>query len=79
MIELSKSQIEVLGRPCFACARVAHLLIASGIYADGPKKAEYEQAVFIHWASGLLDSHGADWVAAADKIIKELLEKQQAN
>jgi len=74
-IQLTKDQVSVLGRPNFACANMAKVLIAGGLYAEGPPKAEYEQAVFIHWASNLLDKHGENWGKEGDKILKELCEK----
>ena len=79
MIELTKDQIFILGRPNFACAAIAKLLIKSGLYAEKGKKAEYEQAVYIHWASDLFDNYGSDWGVEANKIIdvlcKQLKEK----
>ena len=47
MIKLSNDQIDILGRPNFACAKIAKHLIAAGVYENKAKKAEYEQAVFI--------------------------------
>ena len=60
-IELTKSQVDVLGRPNFACHDMARLLIAKGVYKDGPRKAEFEQAVCIHWMHSLLEKHGENW------------------
>lgn len=79
MIKLTKNQIDILGRPNFACAQVAKLLIAFKLYEDKESKAEYEQAVYIHWASDLLEKHGDDWKAEGNKIIKELCDKHQQN
>ena len=69
---LSDDEIEILGRPNFACASVAKLLISAGLYEDKAKKAEYEQAVFIHWASNLLREHGDNWKKEAARILDEL-------
>lgn len=77
-ITLTKNQISILGRPNFACARIAQLLIKAGLY-EGKAKAEHEQAVFIHWASNLLDKHGDDWGSEADKIIEDLLQQLSAH
>lgn len=74
MINLSKNQIDILGRPNFACAQVAKLLIAFKLYEDKENKAEYEQAVYIHWASDLLEKHGDSWIAKGNEIISELVE-----
>ena len=72
MIKLSVDEIEILGRPNFACARVAKLLIEHAVYEKGSEKSEYEQAVFIHWASGLLKMHGSNWKKEADEILTNL-------
>lgn len=73
MITLTENQINILGRPNFACARIAQLLIKAGLY-EGKTKAEHEQAIFIHWASNLLDKHGDDWGSEAAKILQELIK-----
>ncbi|MBL4664293.1 MAG: hypothetical protein JKY22_12250 [Flavobacteriaceae bacterium] len=77
MIKLSSEEISILGRPNFACANVAKILIASNVYEDKEKKAEYEQAVYIHWASGLLIKHGKNWREEGDKILNEEVKKLQ--
>lgn len=81
-ITLTKNQIWILGRPNFACAGVAKLLIAGELYEDVAKKAEYEQAVYIHWASNLLDKHGDNWWEEGNQILKDLckqlVEKKEA-
>lgn len=82
MITLTDNQIAILGNPNFACARISKFLIEMGIYEDKAKKAEYEQAVYIHWASNLLDKYGDNWRGEGDKIIGDLLQKyklQQKN
>ena len=71
-IELTKQQIEVFGRPNFMCSGVAKLLISSGIYKEGPNKAEYEQAVCIHWSSELLRVHGDNWLDVGRAILRDL-------
>jgi len=77
MIHLNEQEIFILGRPNFACARMAKLLISSGLYEDKAKKAEYEQAVFIHWAMDLYGKHGDKWTYKADEILQDLNEKQK--
>lgn len=71
-IELTKQQINILGTPNFIAAPMAKILIKAGLYADGGKKVEYEQAVYIHWATGLLDEHGENWRQEAIKIFEGL-------
>jgi len=78
MIELSKEQISVLGRPNFACARIAQVLIRTGVYAPVRANAEYEQAVFIHWASGLVEQHGEKWAEVADRLLCDYERKFHA-
>lgn len=75
MITLTNEQVSILGRPNFACAQIAKVLIEAGVYEDKESNAEYEQAVFIHWASDLLDKHGDNWKAVANSILKDLLNK----
>lgn len=75
MIILDDTQIEIMGRPNFRCALIAKLLIGAGVYEDKAQKAEYEQAVFIHWALGLVEQHGADkWQAVADGILTTIVK-----
>lgn len=74
-VKLSKSQIEILGRPNFACAQIAKVLINSGEYEKGEDKSEYEQAVYIHWALNLLEKHGENWKDAGHKTLKDILSK----
>lgn len=75
MITLTDTQIEIMGRPNFKCALIAKLLIGAGVYEDKAKKAEYEQAVYIHWSLGLVEQHGADkWQDAADGILTTIVK-----
>lgn len=79
MIELTNDQVKVFGRPNFACANIAKVLIAAGVYKADAQKSEYEQAVFIHWASGLLAEHGPDWSKVAEKTISALVAELAKN
>lgn len=80
MITLTEKQIEIYGRPNFLCSGVAKLLISHGLYERGPNKAEYEQAVCIHWTSELLREHGENWSDVAQQILKNLgVSKQQVD
>ena len=79
MIKLNDEEILILGRPNFACAKIAKILIASGVYEKGAGRAEYEQAVFIHWTSNLLKEHGAHWRKEFNKIIKAKIESLKVN
>jgi len=75
MIELTSTEIEIMGRPNFACANVAKLLMDAKAYTKGPKKAEYEQAVYIHWALDLMKKHGDEWRIYGEKILKDYADK----
>lgn len=72
MIELTTNQIEILGRPNFSCANIAKVLIISGLYENKEETAEYEQAVYIHWASNLLSTYGEQWKEEARRILSGL-------
>ena len=74
MIKLNDDEIQILGTPCFASAGMAKLLIKAGIYEDKEKKAEYEQAVFAHWAWDLYAYHGSNWKKEADIILRKCYE-----
>ncbi len=39
MITLTDNQIDILGKPNFACARISKLLISLGMYEDKGKKS----------------------------------------
>jgi hypothetical protein len=73
MLKLSKEEIDIFGRPNFACAQIAKILIECGHYEDKAKTAEYEQAVFIHWATGLLKKHGPHWKSQANEILRTMV------
>lgn len=75
-IELSKDQVDILGRPNFACVQITNLLIKNGVYAAGPRKAEYEQAVCIHWMLQLMEAHGDNWKSEADKLLGQYVKQQ---
>lgn len=74
-IVLTDDELQIFGRPNFACARVAQVLILGGLYEDKEAKAEYEQAVYIHWASSLLKEHGGKWKEVGNKQIADILEE----
>ena len=75
MIKLTEDQVSIMGKPNFACATPAKILIASGVYEDKAKKAEYEQAVFIHWALELHKEHGENWMNEGNKVLSEYANK----
>jgi hypothetical protein len=74
LAELNEDLKDVLGRPCFACGRVAQLLVKAGKYEIRPK-AEEEQAVMIHWTLMLYLEHGSNWRQEANRLVKEMLEQ----
>ena len=82
MIKLDDNQISIMGRPNFSCAKMSKLLIRAGVYEDKARKAEYEQAVFIHWALDLREKWGDDWAAKgveALQVCVDVVRKAQAD
>ena len=73
-IVLTKDQISIMGRPNFQCASIADTLIAAGVYAGGDK-AEYKQAVFIHFGLKLLEDHGEEWYVAAESELRKIVKR----
>ena len=71
-VVLTKDQIAIMGRPNFACAHIADKLINSGVYADGGHKAEYKQAVFMHFTLRMLEDHQGEWTEAANNELERL-------
>ena len=78
MIKLNDDEIQILGTPNFASAFNAKLLIKAGVYEDKAEKAEYEQAVFIHWALNLYEQHGNGWKTEGNKILNQCHKKIQS-
>ena len=60
-ITLNADQVEILGKPNFACADLAKLLFESGTYKKDSHKAEYNQAVVIHWLNSIYEEFGSGW------------------
>jgi hypothetical protein len=77
MIKLNEQEVSILGMPCFRCAGIAKLLIEAEVYENKAQKAEYEQAVFMHWAMTLYKEHGENWREEASKILKVYGNKTQ--
>lgn len=79
MIELTQNQIDVFGRPNFTCIKLSALLVAAGVYKKPEKvRAESEQAITIHFLSGMLEKHGEKWREETDKFIDECIAKTVA-
>lgn len=66
---------EILGRPGFACARIAEVLRIGG--ADIASKAEAEQAAVIYWMLSKYGDHGADWWTHCRHELQTTLEFAQ--
>ncbi len=61
----------ILGRPCFVCGPIAHILQAGG--HPIPKHAEEEQAAVIVWMLEKYQQHGReDWKRKADEELVEI-------
>jgi len=68
---------EILGRPNFACTRIAAVLRIGG--ADIAGKAEAEQATVIHWMLSKYSTHGADWWTHCRGELQAILESAKAS
>jgi len=67
---------DILGRPNFACIRLANLFRKEG--AVIASKAEDEQAHVIHWMLGLRLKHGREnWREHADRAIDAAIAAQR--
>ncbi|WGT64974.1 hypothetical protein [Variovorax paradoxus] len=73
---LNDDMREILGRPNFACARIAEVLRIGG--ADIACKAEAEQAAAIHWMLSLYGAHGPDWWTHCRCELQTILESSKA-
>jgi len=62
-IALSEDEKNILGRPNFACAKIAHRMRGMGF--DVKRKAEDEQALVIFTMLEFYKEHGSAW---AEKI-----------
>ena len=67
--EMTPELRDILGRPNFVCAPIAHIFQAAG--ADIPRKAEAEQAFVLHWMVKLYLAHGDDWQEQGERELKE--------
>ena len=71
--ELDAELLDILGRPNFACAALAHAMRADGV--DIPRKAEAEQAHVLFKLLGFYSAHGVDWRQQANIWIAGLQER----
>lgn len=60
----------ILGRPCFQCGPIAHILQKAG--HEIKARAEDEQAAVILWMIRKYQEHGADWKAKGDDELNEM-------
>lgn len=65
---LDQTMRNILGRPNFACIRLAHWLREKG--HEILHKAEEEQAAVLHWQLDLYLQHGARWILVADEYLR---------
>ena len=70
-VEFTDRTRKIMGTTCFQSARFSHRLIELGVYPKQPSnhKAEYEQAIFMHWALNLEAEHGEKWFEEAQKVM----------
>jgi hypothetical protein len=67
-IELNEHTRAILGRPNFACMRIAHQLRKMG--HEIPNKAEEEQATVLWWMLNLYLKYGDKWQEEGERILK---------
>ena len=68
MIEFDDKVKEILGRPNFACGRIAEKLRQKGFEIEC--KAEAEQARVLYWMLEMYEKHGADWKTECNNYLK---------
>jgi len=69
MIELDKEVEWILGRPCFVCGPIAHILNKLG--HNIKPHAEEEQAAVIYWMLCLYEKHGVGWRQKAEEELQK--------
>lgn len=67
-LTLSEDEKDILGRPNFACARIAERMRQMGI--DCPKKSEAEQALVIFTMLEFYKSEGEAWATKMTEWLK---------
>ena len=70
MLEWNDEIKWILGRPCFAVARIAWILRDSG-YKEIRTKAEDEQALAIFFMLEMYEKYGENWRKEAEHYIEE--------
>lgn len=75
--EMNADLLAILGRPNFACARLAGVL-RRHTGRDIPTKTEAEQAHVLHWLLGLYLDHGEAWEAAANHQLTTWLDAEKS-
>jgi len=68
--ELTPELADILGRQCFTFIRFSRVYRAAGF--DIPKRAEDEQAFFLHRFLGHWFRHGDGWREAAESDLREV-------
>jgi hypothetical protein len=71
--ELTPSLQDVLGRQCFMFIHLSQMFRLAGF--DIPKRAEDEQAFFLHRFLGHWFAHGEDWRDAANADLKQVADR----
>jgi hypothetical protein len=69
--EMSEELKSILGTPCFAIAGECEIFRAGG--HEIARKAEAEQAFFIHWALNLYFEHGDNWRQVGGKELEAIV------
>lgn len=66
--DMTPDVAEILGRPNFRCARIAHLLSATGDPIE--TRSEAEQSAVLRYLLKFYVEHGSEWDKAAEADIK---------
>lgn len=66
--ELSDAEKNIMGRPNFACGRIAERMRQMGF--DCPRKAEHEQSLVIFTMLQFYKEYGEDWGSEMEKCLK---------
>lgn len=67
-LTLSEDEKSILGRPNFACGKIAHRMRDMGF--DIAKKAEEEQALVIFTMLEFYKEYGKDWADKMNEMLK---------
>lgn len=71
-LELSNDEKNIMGRPNFACGKIAHIMRAIGF--EVAEKAEEEQALVIWAMLEFYKEFGQEWAERMNEFLKKATE-----